>query len=178
MCEPTTIALTMAAVSTVAQGYQARQQGRLTESRSKFDARQLENQATRTLNKGTEEENKQRRATAELISKQRAQLGAANVDIGSGSALQLQQDAATLGEVDALRIRSNFGDEAAVLQDTALITRATGKAARKAGDTQFTTALLGSGIAAAGVVNSKWLTPSSSANITQVGTGQQFAAFA
>jgi len=176
MCDPVTIGLTLTAVSTVAQGYQAKQQGKFTESRSKFDARQLENQATRTLNKGTEEENKQRRANAELLSRQRAQLGAANVDIGSGSALQLQQDTATLGEVDALRIRSNFGDEAAVLEDTALITRATGKAARKAGDAQFTTSVLGAA-ATVGSVNSKWLTPKSSANIAQVGTGQQFAAF-
>lgn len=182
MCDPVTIGLTLLAVSQVAQGYQAKQQGDFAEEVSDFNARQQENEATRTRNLGVEEENKQRRATAELLSRQRAQLGAAGVELGTGSAFLLQEDTTTLGEVDALRIRSNFEQRAEGLELGAELTRAQGDAAREAGRTAFATSLLsaaGTGLSGApsgapstspfgggaqgSGVSSKWYTQSSAA---------------
>lgn len=156
MCNPALIVMVGAMV---AEGYQAKQEGKQADKKAKFDARQLENEATMTRNVGSEEENKQRRATAELVAKQRARLGASNIAVDSGSGLQLQVDADTLGEVDALRIRSNFSDQAQVLDTTAEMTRAAGKAAKQAGADQFA---LVSGIGIGSMVNSKWFDNKSS----------------
>ena len=161
MCEPTTIVL---AISAIAAAYQQNQQGKFEQGVSKYNARLAENQAQATRNVATEQENEQRQQTAQLIAKQRAQLGAANIELGSGSALQLQTDAAELGEVDALRIRSNFDQQVGALQSQADLTRAEGDFARSSGRANAGITLLG---AAADGINSgvadKWLTPKSAA---------------
>lgn len=159
MCEPATIAAVALATGAVMQGYAAKQQGEFEDDVSKYNARQLENEAVQTRNKGTEEENRQREKTAQLTSLQRAQLGASGVDVGSGSALALQEDADLLGEADALRIRSNFEDAATAQEDQALITRASGKAAKKAGQNAFNASLLQAG----GTVAAQWYKPTSAA---------------
>ncbi len=173
MCEPTTIALAMVAVSTVAQGYQAQQQGKFQQGVSRFNAREQENQATRTRNLGIEEENKQREATAQLVARQRAQIAASGVELGSGSALQLQEDAVTLGEVDALRIRSNFEDQAASLETQAGLTTSEGGFAKAAGDNKFAGSILtaAGGFVGGGGVSSSFFTPKSAAVISPFSAG-------
>lgn len=165
MCEPTTIAYGVLALSAVIQGYSSYEQGKFDEGVAKYNARQDENQATQTRNKSTEEENKQRRFTAELISKQKAEAAAGGVDINSGSALQLQTDSALLGEVDALRIRQNFGDAANSLDDRAGLTLAKGDNARKSGRNEFGASLIsaaGQGVQGYNAsVNPKWYTADS-----------------
>lgn len=160
MCEPATI---MAVTTVVAGAFTARQQyqqGKFQKGVADYNARVAENQAEKTRAAGVERENIQRRKTAELISRQRAQIGAAGIDIGSGSALQLQEDAETLGEIDALRIRSNFEDRALALETGADLTRAEGRNAAKAGRTKAFTTLLGTaGKAASTGVADKWFTP-------------------
>lgn len=144
MCGPVTAVVTaVQAAAAVAQGFQRRQQGRFQQDVARFNARQQENEATLTRRRAVEEETEQRRATAELISRQRAVLGAAGVDVEFGSALQLQQDAAALDEIEARRIRSNIGLQAESLEQQAEITRAEGTAARRAGDVAFGTSILG-----------------------------------
>ena len=133
MCNPAVIPYVIAAVAAAAEGYSNYQEGKFNKGVSEYNARQLENQATRTRNKGTEAENEQRRRTAELISTQRAQAAGQGVDVDSGSALQLQEDAVLLGEVDALRIRENFSQEAESLEDQARLEIAKGKNAYKTG---------------------------------------------
>lgn len=165
MCEPVTIGIAVAAATVagaIMQGSAAKQQGEYQNDVSKYNARQMENEAVQTRNKGTEEEIKQRDKTAQLTSLQRAQLGASGVDVGSGSALTLQQDAELIGEADALRIRSNFSDAADTLEGQALIERSQGKAAKQAGNNAFKTSILTGTSSGAGVA-SKWYTPSSSA---------------
>ena len=160
MCEPVTIAIAIAAAGTVMQGYAAKQQGEFENDVSKYNERQLQNEATRTRNKGTEEEIIQRDKTAQLTSLQRAQLGASGVGVDSGSALTLQQDAELIGEADALRIRSNFSDAAQSLDDQADITRSQGKAALQGGQKAFAGSLLSAG----GSVAGQWYTPASAAS--------------
>lgn len=194
MCEPTTILAVSGAVSTVAQGYSARQQGKAAQRQgvyedkvAQYNARNMENEATRIRNKGTEEEMRHREQVAQLTSRQRAAQAASGVDIDSGSPLQIQEDAELMGELDALRIRSNFSDEARVRDDQAGLTRAQGKAARaagnnakSAGDAVFMNSVLGAGtsLLASGVA-SKWFSKNSMAmGASKSGyTGSDFSAW-
>lgn len=175
MCEPATIMATVAVVSAAFTANQQIKQGKFQKATAKYNARLAENEAEETRNAGVERENIQRRKTAELLSKQRAQLGAGNIDLTSGSALQLQEETQALGEADALRIRSNFESRSGALNTSADLTESQGEFAESASQgaavgtlLQGVSTVLGTGVA------DKWFTPSSSAS--QVGTtltGQQ-----
>lgn len=167
MCDPVTIALVATTVATVGQGYAAKQQGKFEQGVQNYNARQLENEAIRTRNVGTEQELEQREKTAQLIGAQRAQIGAAGLSLASGSPAALLEDSAYQGEVDALRIRSNFQQQAQSLDDQSSLARAQGAAARQAGNNAFTGSLLQAGAGVFGSdVASKWFTPSSAAAST------------
>lgn len=161
MCEPMTIATTLAVVSIVGQGYAAKKQGKYKKGVADYNARVQKNEATEVRAKGVEEENIQRERTAKLLSKQRAQMGAANIELGTGSALDIQEETELLGEVDALRIKSSFERKATSLETGAELTRAEGVAAEKAGKQAFYSSLLSGGGQAAGGVSGKWFTPDS-----------------
>lgn len=164
MCEPTTALLVLTAASTVMTVASQRQQGKFQKGTAEYNARVAENEAQETRNVANERENIQRRKTAELLSKQKAQLGAANIDLTSGSALQLQEDTVTLGEADALRIRSNFDARVESLQTSADLTRSQGAFAESAGDIKSVgTILSGAASIADTGVSDKWFTPDSAA---------------
>ena len=176
MCDPITMtamaaatssagaAATIGAVSAAYSAVQSVQQGNYQNKVAKYNARVTENEAQQTRNKGNEEENAQREATAQLLSKQRAQLGASGVELDSGSALQLQTDTERLGELDAGRIRSNTDYAVSSLEESARLQRADGKNAQRAGRTEAFTTILGQ---AASTLNSgvadKWFTKDSAA---------------
>ena len=179
MCEPTTIMAVVAVVSAAYSADQSIKQGKFQKGTAEYNARVSENEAEETRNAGVEAENIQRRKTAELLSKQRAQLGASNIDLTSGSALQLQQDTETLGEADALRIRSNFENRADSLDTSATLTRRTGEFAESAGRGAAVGSLLqGASTALSTGVADKWFTPDSSAvqNLGTTLTGSQATA--
>lgn len=157
MCDPVSISVAVMATGTLMQGYAAQQQGEYENEVSKYNARQMRNEAIRTRNKGTDEEMRHREKTAQLTSMQRAQLGASGVDVGSGSALLLQEDADIIGEADALRIRSNYTDSAQTMDDQASLERSKGRAAVQAGQNAFKASILQAG----GSVAKQWYTPSS-----------------
>ncbi len=100
MCDPATAAMAMTAFSTYQQGQHASKV-------ASYNARVAANEAEDARRVGTEKEMDMRQRTARLVSRQRAQLGAAGVNLDSGSAAALQESAALQGEVDALRIRGN-----------------------------------------------------------------------
>ena len=164
MCEPATIAVVMTTAATVAQGYQAKQRGRYENKVAKYNARRSENEATQLRTKGVEEENIVRQRTAQLVAKQRAELGAAGVELETGTALDIQESTDILGEVDALRVRRGFEMGAESAEEKAELTLATGRAAEQIGETAFTASLLSAGgTAMAGGVADKWFTPDSAA---------------
>ena len=119
-----------------------------------------ENEAEQTRTAGVEEENIQRQETAKLLARQRAQLGAANVSLTTGSALDIQEQTEIYGEADALRIKSSFERQASSLEQEAELTKATGLAAEEAGSAAFTGSLLAAGgtVLSSGVAD-KWFTP-------------------
>ena len=165
MCDPATITAVAVVTGTAFSVTSQIRQGKYQKDIGKYNARVAENQAQEVRTAGVEAENTERRETAELLAKQRAQLGAANVDLESGSALSLQEDTVTLGEADALRIRSNFESQALSLETGAGLTRSQGDAALTAGGFGAAGTIL-SGTASfldTGVAD-KWFTPNSEAN--------------
>jgi hypothetical protein len=168
----------MAVVTVVSAAYSAnqqRKQGEFQKDVADYNARVAENEAEETRRAGVEAENAHRRKVAQLISKQRAQLGASNIDLSTGSAFQLQEDAKILGEADALRIRQNFGNTASALDTSSVLTESRGEFAESAGRAAATGTLLQGASSALGTgVADKWFTADSAAN--QMGTtltGQQ-----
>ena len=165
MCTPT---LLLTAASTVMGAMQARAQGKYQEGVAKYNARVAENQAQETRRVGTEKEHLQRLRPARLLSKQRAQLGAAGVLLGTGSAAQIQEDTLTLGEADALRIRQTTEAQVGALETGAELTRSQGEMAAAAGKSKAIGTLLGGAASMAGTgVADKWFTPKSSINVLE-----------
>ena len=164
MCEPTMVAGGALLVSSMFTAQQQRAQGEFQKGVAEYNARVAENEAQQIRNKGVEEENIQRRKTAELLSKQRAQLAARNVDLTTGSALQLQEETEELGEVDALRIRSNTDDQVQAALSQADLTRTEGQFAKEASRGRAVGTLLSGAADALGTgVADKWFTSTSSA---------------
>tara|TARA_R110000823_G_scaffold241850_5_gene366431 strand:- start:5396 stop:5974 length:579 start_codon:yes stop_codon:yes gene_type:complete len=192
MCEPATIGAIVVGVSTVMQGYAAKQQGDYANSVAKYNARLSENEAIRTRNKGTEEEIRHRDQVQHMISRQRTQAAANGVNVNSGSAMLLQTDTEIVGNADALKIRSNFQDAANALDEQAKLTRAEGKAAKAGGKSAFTSSLFkAAGTVAGSGVADKWFATDSAAiselstvsatdftGIQGVNTARQFGGFA
>lgn len=69
-------------------------------------------QAADAISRGQVEESRYRLGTRQQIGSTRAGLAAQGVDLGSGSALDVQASEASIGELDALTIRNNAAREA------------------------------------------------------------------
>lgn len=115
-----------------------------------YNASIAELQATDALQRGDEQANRFRMGVRGMIGSQRAGLAASNVDVGFGSALDVQSDAAYLGELDALTIKTNAAREAwgykvqgQDLRKRAEIARKEGVYLEKAGGQAATSAYIG-----------------------------------
>lgn len=120
-----------------------------------FNANVATMQAKDAIERGGEAESAFRAKVRGLIGTQRAGYGASGVDVGYGSAVDVQADTAKLGELDALTIRTNaqreawgFQVQAADLRTRAEIARRTGVYQEQAGKMAATNA----DIAAAGTL--------------------------
>jgi hypothetical protein len=133
MCDPVTLTTIAVGGFQIASGVQ---QGNAEMAVARYNARQQENEAIRTRNKGTEEENAFRESVFQQASRQRAQLAAGGVDVGTGSALTIQDSTMEMGEADALRIRTNFQDQATAMDEAAQMTLLQGRNARRAAYTR------------------------------------------
>lgn len=77
-----------------------------------YNAAVADLQAQDAIERGGEEEARFRQRIRATIGAQRAGFAASNIDVGYGSAVDVQADAAFLGELDALTIRTNAAREA------------------------------------------------------------------
>lgn len=77
-----------------------------------YNAAAAETQARDALQRGAEDESSFRQQVKTLIGSQRAGFAGQGVDVGVGSPVDVQADAAFLGELDARRIRTNAEREA------------------------------------------------------------------
>jgi hypothetical protein len=98
-----------------------------------YNAAVAELQAQDALERGAEDEARFRTNIRGAIGAQRANIAAGNIDVSFGSAVDVQADAAFLGELDALTLRTNAGREAWGYQVQAEDYRARARIARKEG---------------------------------------------
>jgi len=170
MCSPTLVFLAISATATLAQGYAAKQQGDFSAGVGRYNARVKENQATQTENLGVQQENVQREKVAQAVSRQRAAIASKGFDVNTGTAADIQESTKILGEADALRVKTNYLNQAEVLNQQAALSLAEGNAKQKAGHNAFKTSIL---TAAGAVVGSgvadKWFLADSAANAAATG---------
>lgn len=116
-------------------------------------------QAQDAVERGAQEENRYRTQIRAAIGSQRSGQAANNVDVGFGSSVDVQADAAFLGELDALTIRTNaareawgykvqatdFRNRAKVARQTGVFQEAAGRASATAGYLNAATTLAGGG---------------------------------
>jgi hypothetical protein len=102
-------------------------------------------QAADAFDRGAVNEKRQRQTTEQVIGAQRTSLAAQNVDVNQGSSLDVQADAAYLGELDALTIRNNAAKEAYGYQVQAKDLRQRGKYANQEGQMGAINSILGGG---------------------------------
>lgn len=102
-----------------------------------FNAHVADLQATDAVERGAEAESRFRTQVRGAIGSQRNAIAGNNVDVGFGSAVDVQGDAAYLGELDALTIRTNAAREAWGYQVQAADLRKQGDIDRKAGANQI-----------------------------------------
>lgn len=109
------------------------------------NARFADWQAGDALTRGKVNEKRQRQATEQVIGGQRVSLAAQNVDVNQGSSLDVQADAAYLGELDALTIRSNAAKESYGFQVQARDLRQRGKYAKQGSEMDALNTIIGGG---------------------------------
>lgn len=98
-----------------------------------YNAAVADLQAQDAVARGREQENRFRKGVNGMIGAQRAGIAAGNIDVGYGSAVDVQADAAFLGELDALQIRTNAARESWGYQVEAVDSRTRADIARREG---------------------------------------------
>ena len=128
------------AISTAASQRQqatgAERQGAFEQGMFNINADLADDEAADAIARGREAELRQRQATRGLIGSQRAALAAQGIEVNDGSALDVQADSASLGELDALTIRNNAAREAFGLNVQAMNFRNQGQLAALGGRNQ------------------------------------------
>lgn len=149
MCDPVTWGVI--AVTTLTAAGQI-QQGRAIGKAGEANARIQEILAADAIARGKADEASQRRKTAAFKGRQAAAFGASGGEINTGSSLEILADTAQIGELDALRIRSNAEREAFGFLSGAAISRFEGSVGR----TSSFLSAAGTVLGGAGKVSAKW----------------------
>lgn len=160
--------LALGAFSTVKQVRDTKKAGKLANEAAQEEAKIIDynasiadQQAADALTRGQEAEQRARARTRSVIGSQRAGFAAQGVDVGTGSAADVQADAAFLGELDALTEQTNAAREAwgykvqaTDLRNRANVTRKTGvNQERAAGAAALGTAIGGAANVIGGTAN-------------------------
>ena len=98
-----------------------------------FNAHVADLQATDAVARGKQQEDHFRSGVRALVGSQVADTAASNIVVGTGSAVDVRADAAFLGEIDALQIRTNAAREAWGYQVQGTDLRMRAEIARKEG---------------------------------------------
>jgi hypothetical protein len=104
--------LGMQAFGGIMAGRAAKRAGKAEAERLEYNADIADLQAADALQRGVDAAGKQRAVTRQVIGTQRAGFAGQNVDVNVGSAVDVQADAALLGEHDAQQITANAEREA------------------------------------------------------------------
>lgn len=112
MCAVAAIPFAIMAVQGVMAAKSAKDAGAATAAADLQNAAYADAAANDSIKRGGVAEDQQRLQTKAAIGTQRAGFAANGVDVNSGSAANIQDDTAQLGEFDALTIRNNAAREA------------------------------------------------------------------
>lgn len=136
----TAVSTTMQVVGQVKAGNAAKRAGAAQQDAansqaelSDYNASVADVQATDATQRGAIDESRYRIGIRQAIATQRVGFAGGNVDVGFGSAVDVQGDAAFLGELDALQIRQNAAMEAYGFKVQAFDYRKQAEIARKTG---------------------------------------------
>lgn len=148
----------LSAAGSIAQGQQAAAAARSQAQLQEQQAAIQEQQAERERQVAAADEEELRMRNRRVLARQRALLGASGVEPAAGSPLFVAMDTAAEAELQALRIRdqgevaaTRLEQQAGLTRFDADITRASGRAAQRAGFTRAGAQLVGSGADAFGV---------------------------
>lgn len=137
--------MAMQAIGTGMSAYGQIRAGNQTDELFQRNAQIAEIQAQDAIARGKVEEKRARRTTEQVIGAQRTGFAGQGVDVNRGSALDVQADAAYLGELDALTIRNNAAKEAWGYRMQADDMRFQGKVAKQEGQFGAFKTILGAG---------------------------------
>lgn len=112
MCSVAAIPFALMAAQGVMGAKAANEAGAAQASADLQNAAYANASANDSIKRGAVEEDQQRLATTAAIGTQRAGFAANGVDVNSGTAANIQDDTAQMGEFDALTIRNNAAREA------------------------------------------------------------------
>lgn len=135
MCDPVTlgVAAGVSALSSLATGAMALQQGNFQKRVAAVNAEQADIAARDAMARGRQEELRYARQVSQLKGEQASRMAAAGLDIGFGSPLEIAGDTALIASEDAATIRENALREGRGFSVNALNYRAQGRAARMEG---------------------------------------------
>lgn len=167
----------MGVTSSIQQGKAQQAQANYQAQVAKENARIAENNAAVERQQGIEEARLQRIKTAQAIGSQKTAMAANGVDVTQGTALDVIEDTATMGELDALQTRYNYERKALSYEATANnfsnqanLDIIAGKNARTAGTYGAISSGL-AGLSKTGDVASKWFDLSGNKSASGVLTG-------
>lgn len=154
MCGPAVIPIAAAAASVVSAagsiygGLAANAQGKYESAVANQNARLANDQAADAIDRGRLQQRQLYRKVGDLKGQQAAAMAANGIDLGFGSALDVQRDTAMMGAEDAESLNSNIAAAVKGYEINAANYRSEGQAARMKGRN----ALVGSAFQAAGTL--------------------------
>lgn len=130
-------------ISNVVGAVQSYEQGKYLNKVAKVNAGISERAGRDAVKRGNIDADEQRQQTGQVLGAQRAAFAANGVDVNSGSAGQVQNDTAAIGELDALTLVNNAAREAYGYQVQAMDQRQQGKLAKYQGKMDAIGSILG-----------------------------------
>lgn len=129
------------AASSWADAQSQRIQGNYQNEMAGINAKYAELQAESAITRGNKQATDMKRETKKIISSQRVALAAQGISIEDGSALQVQEDTAMIGEIEAMKIKNNAWMEAFGYKMEAQNLRTAGALAKRAGNNAAATTI-------------------------------------
>lgn len=158
MCEPitaTTAALYLGAAGTAVAAYGAYQQGQQQKKIADYNAKVGEVNAAEAIQRGALAADQQRAKVRQILSTQRAVMGASGAEVGSGTLGKVLEQTSTLGELDARQIEVDAQREAWGLRTQGALGRFEGEVVAQAGSLNAFGSLLTGGAQAYGIYSKR-----------------------
>ena len=138
------------AVGSWADAKAVRAQGNYQNEMANINAQFAELSAESAITRGNKQAADVKRNTKKIIGSQRAAMAAQGISIDSGSALDVQEDTAMIGELEAMKVKNNAWMEAFGYKVQAQQDRQQGKIGKMAADNTAATTLATGGWKAVG----------------------------